>query len=214
MDHVTDETATGLPSFGHWLTSLVASAALVVGCISFVDLPVASFVHAHIGPGKPIALALNAVLLFIPFSALVLFVCGCATLAGRALPRWAEALVTAGFSLMWATACNYFLLQPTFGRLEFGWWLAKGLYGFDWFHGHGGSGFPSGHMTITASFLLVFWFFYPRTRILLAALVAAEAAGVVLLNWHFVSDALGGAFLGATAAIMTTAMFVKRDAGH
>ena len=69
-------------------------------------------------------------------------------------------------------------------------------------------------MTITASFLLVFWFFYPRTRILLAALVAAEAAGVVLLNWHFVSDALGGAFLGATAAIMTTAMFVKRDAGH
>ena len=203
-----------LPSLRQWLAALVTCAVLLVVCIWLVDLPVAQFMHAHVGPSKSIALALNSVLLFIPFSAVVLLACGCAALAGPALPRWAEALMTAGFSLMWATACNFFLLQPTFGRIEFGWWLAKGLYGFNWFHGHGGTGFPSGHMTIAASFLLVFWFFYPRTRILLAALVAAEGLGVVLLNWHFVSDALGGTFLGATAAIMTTAMFVKRDAGH
>jgi membrane-associated phospholipid phosphatase len=204
-------TMMNLPSFRHWLAALVACAVLVVACIWCIDLPVARFMHAHAGPNNAIALALNSVLLFIPFSAFVLFACGCAALAGRALPRWAAALRVAGFSLMWAIACNYFLLQPTFGRLEFGWWLAKGLYGFDWFHGHGGTGFPSGHMTITTSFLLVIWFHYVRARIVVAACIAAEAAGVVLLNWHFVSDALGGAFLGATAAIMTTAVFATRN---
>ena len=198
-----------LPSFRHWLAAFLACIALVVVCVWLVDLPVARFVHVHLGPNKAVELSLDSVLLFIPFSAVVLFVCGCTALAGRALQRWAQALMTAGFSLMWAIACNYFLLQPTFGRREFGWWLAKGLYGFDWFHGHGGTGFPSGHMTITASFLLVFWFFYPRARIFIAAFIAAEAAGVVLPNWHFVSDALGGAFLGATAAIMTTAAFQR-----
>ncbi|MGD0189774.1 MAG: phosphatase PAP2 family protein [Rhizomicrobium sp.] len=195
-----------LPSFGQWLIALIVCAVVVVLCVRFADLPVALFMHAHFRPDRLVAHALDIVILFVPFGVLSIFLCGCVVLAKRALPRWALCLAAAGFSMCWAIATNYFLLQPAFGRIDFDAWLSHGLYGFAWLHGHGGTGFPSGHATLTASFLVVFWLFYPRARMLLALLIAAEAAGLVLMNWHFVSDVLGGLFLGSSAAMMTCAL--------
>jgi membrane-associated phospholipid phosphatase len=196
-----------LPSFGQWLVALIACAAVIVACVWFADLPVALFMHGHFGPDRLVFRALNIVILFVPLGVASIFFCGCAVLAKRALPRWALCLAAAGFSMCWAIATNYFLLQPAFGRIDFGYYLSGKLYGFVWLHGHGGAGFPSGHATLTASYLVVFWLFYPRARVLLALLIAAEAAGLVLMNWHFVSDVLGGLLLGTSAAIMTCALF-------
>jgi membrane-associated phospholipid phosphatase len=198
-----------LPSLRVWLIALVAVAAVIVFCVWIVDLPVALYVHAHAGGLNFLARPLDAEVLFVPLAALTIFACGCAVLAGRATPRWADIMMVASFSLLGAIACNFFLLQPAFGRLDLGWWLVKGRYGFDFLHGQEGQGFPSGHATLAASFLSVFWLYYPRARIFIAAFIAVESAGLVLLNWHFVSDVIGGLFVGATAAIMTTALFRK-----
>jgi membrane-associated phospholipid phosphatase len=197
-----------LPSLRTWFIALVACALLIIFCVWFVDLPLALYVNAHVR----VALAepLDAELLFVPLGGVAIFACGCAALAGRAVPRWTHVTMIAGFSLMWAIACNYFLLQPFFGRLALGWWLVKGRYGFDLFHGHGGTGFPSDHATVAASFLFVFWLFYSRARLFIAAFIIAESVGIILMNWHFVSDVIAGLFLGATAAIMTTAVLGKR----
>jgi membrane-associated phospholipid phosphatase len=196
-----------LPSFNQWLTALVVCAVVIVLCVWFVDLPVALFVNGHIHGPKLIDHALSIVVAFVPLGVTSIFVCGCVMVAGRPLPRWAACLAAAGFSMCWAIATNYFLLQPASGRIDFGTYLATGLYGFVLLHGHSGMGFPSGHATLTASFLVVFWLFYPRVRALLALFIALEAAGLVLMNWHFVSDVLGGLFLGSSAAIMTCALF-------
>jgi membrane-associated phospholipid phosphatase len=198
-----------LPSLRHWLIALIVCAIFTVFCVWFVDLPVALLAHAHADTMTFLARPLDAELLFVPLGGVAIFACGCAVLAGRTLPHWAEVAMLAGFSAMWAIACNYFLLQPFFGRLDIGWWLVKGRYGFDLFHGQQGAGFPSGHATIAASFLIVFWLFYPRVRIPIAVFIALEGIGLVLMNWHFVSDVIGGLLLGATAAIMTTAVFRK-----
>ena len=202
----THDLAMKLPSFRSWIVALVVCAIVVVACVWFVDLPVAVFMHAHVGSSRKLSLALNLVLLVIPFSGLWLLACGCARLAGYVLPPFAVAPTAASFSVMWATACNYFLLQPGFGRIAFSGWMAAHQYGFDWLHGHNGRGFPSGHTTLAASFLFALWLRYPRARWLIATLMAAEGVGVVVLNWHFVSDAIGGNFVGATTALMATAM--------
>ncbi|MGO9452144.1 MAG: phosphatase PAP2 family protein [Candidatus Binataceae bacterium] len=151
---------------------------------------------------------LSLVLLFVPIGALAVLGCGCAVLAGYSVPRSAEATMLASFSLMWALACNFFLFQPGFGRIDISIFLANpNLYGFKPFHGHSGTGFPSGHTAIAASFLLVFWVFYPRARILIAGVIGAVMIALVLATSHFVSDVVGGLFLGATAAEMTIALF-------
>jgi len=195
-------------AFVRWVGAFFLCAIVVVLCVQFVDRPVALFVNAHFAAKKSLAMPLGLVLLFVPLSALAVLGCGCTVLAGRSLPRWAEATMLAGFSLTWALACNFFLLQPGFGRIEITTYLAQpNLYGFTPFHGHSGSGFPSGHTAIAASFLLVFWVFYPRARILISAAIGAVMIGLVLATYHFVSDVVGGLFLGATAAGMTIVLF-------
>ena len=108
---------------------------------------------------------------------------------------------------MWALTSNYFLLKPLFGRINITTYLAHpALYGFVPFHGTSHSGFQSGHTIIAASFLFVFWHFYPRARALIAIVIAAVMAGLVLETWHFVSDVMGGLFAGALAARLTVAV--------
>lgn len=191
-----------------WFGALFLCAVVVVLCVQFVNRPIALFVNAHFAAKNSLAMPLDLVLLFVPLGAAAVLGCGCAVLAGRSLPRSAEATMLAGFSVTWALACNFFLLQPAFGRIDIRDYLAQpNLYGFTPFHGHSGRGFPSGHTAIAASFLLVFWFFYPRASILIGAVIGAVMIGLVLATSHFVSDVVGGLFVGATAARMTIVLF-------
>lgn len=195
-------------AFVRWAGTLFLCAIVVVLCVQFVDRPVALFVNAHLAAKNSLAIPLALVPLFVPFGALAILGCGCTVLAGLSLPRLAQATMLAGFSVNLALACNFLLLQPGFGRIDITTYLAHpNLYGFTPFHGHSGRGFPSGHATMAASFLLVFWFFYPRGRILIGAAIGAVMIGLVLAASHFVSDVDGGLFVGATAAEMTNVLF-------
>jgi membrane-associated phospholipid phosphatase len=181
-------------------------AIVVVLCVLFVDRPVAQFAHAHFPNPETFAIPLDSVLLFVPLGAFVLLAGGLVRLGGRPVPRWGMVMMLAAVSLMWALTSNYFLLKPLFGRINIATWLAHpALYGFVPFHGTSHSGFPSGHTIIAASFLTVFWHFYPRVRALIAIILAAVMAGLVLETWHFVSDVVGGLFAGALAARLTVA---------
>jgi len=195
-------------AFVRWIGALFVCAVVVVLCAQFVDRPVALFANAHWEGKNSLAIPLNLVLLFVPLGALAILGCGCTVLAERSLPRLAEATMLAGFSLMWALASTVYLLKPVFGRIDIATYLAHpNLYGFKAFQGNSNSGFPSGHVAIAASFLLVFWFFYPRARVLVGAVIGLVMIGLVLATWHFVSDVVGGLFVGATAAEMTIALF-------
>ncbi len=191
-----------------WAGGLFLCAIVVALCVRFIDRPVALLVNTHLAAENLLAKPLALVLVFVPLGALAVLGSGCAVLAGRSLPRLAEATMLAGFSVTLASACNFFLLQPGFGRVDIMTYLAHPkLYGFTLLHGHSGRGFPSGHTAIAASFLLVFWFFYPRARILIGAAIGAVMIGLVLAASHFVSDVVGGLFVGATTAVMTITLF-------
>jgi membrane-associated phospholipid phosphatase len=78
------------------------------------------------------------------------------------------------------------------------------VYGFYPFHaGPGFGAFPSGHMAAMCALLSVLWLRYPRFRHIYVAAAVVFGAGLVVANYHFVSDVIGGAFLGVTIAMLT-----------
>src|SRR5208283_2449812 len=118
-------------AFVRWVGALFLCAIVVVLCVQFVDRPVALFVNAHLVAKNSLAMPLVLVRLFVPLGALAVLGCGCTVLAGRSLSRSAEATMLAGFSVTLALACNFFLLQPGFGRIDITTYLARpNLYGF------------------------------------------------------------------------------------
>ena len=199
-------------SVGRYAAITLFTALVLVICVLFIDRPVADFVAAHVGPVRPIQLALTAEALLVPLSILWILGCGLAVILGRDLSRFAATMMHAGFSLTLGLVTNYFLLQPFFGRIEISHYLAHhDAYGFALLQGHGGTGFPSGHTVIAAAFLLAFWHGYPRARIVVALGIAAVMLSLVLAQWHFVSDTIASVYVGAVAAKLATALLRRGD---
>jgi len=67
------------------------------------------------------------------------------------------------------------------------------LYGFHWLQN---GGFPSGHMCVFGAGLVIIAYAYPKFKI--PALILGTGLGLVLilLNYHFLSDVIAGAYLG------------------
>ncbi|CAH0539356.1 phosphatase PAP2 family protein [Vibrio marisflavi] len=76
-------------------------------------------------------------------------------------------------------------------------WINNQEYGFHPFHsGVWYQSFPSGHATAIFASMIVLALFYPRLRILSVLLIALTCIGQLGMYYHFVSDLIGGAYLG------------------
>lgn len=91
------------------------------------------------------------------------------------------------------------ILKWLFGRTETRTWLSDPTsYGFHWFAGTEGSqGFPSGHMLVLTPLFMALWYFYPRYRLYYAAVWVCLGAALLTTEYHFLSDVLAGAYIGA-----------------
>ena len=79
--------------------------------------------------------------------------------------------------------------------------IGNGTYGFHPFQrGDDLGSFPSGHAARILSFVFVWFMVMPRTRAIGATISVAMLVSLVLMNYHFVSDVIAGAFLGAIIA--------------
>jgi membrane-associated phospholipid phosphatase len=79
--------------------------------------------------------------------------------------------------------------------------IPDGAYGFHFFHdGLAFGSFPSGHMASICALFVVLWICYPRFRGIYAACVVAVAGALIVGNYHFLSDVIAGAFVGASIA--------------
>ncbi len=97
------------------------------------------------------------------------------------------------------------LLKYVFGRTNTREWLLKPeLNGFHWFQGGGEyAGFPSGHMAVFTALAASLWRFYPRYRVIYAIFMLTLAVALIATNYHFLSDVIAGAYLGAVIEICT-----------
>lgn len=80
--------------------------------------------------------------------------------------------------------------------------IGNDVYGFNPFTGGVAySASPSGHTTLTVSVMSVLWVAYPRWRVVWVTLAIAEGVALVGLDYHFVGDVVGGAFLGGICGL-------------
>ena len=80
------------------------------------------------------------------------------------------------------------------------------LYGF---HPFMSGSFPSGHMVIFTCLLLLFSYYYPKSRCWCYLLLAVLAFLLIFHNYHFLSDVVAGTYIGALIAL--TIRFLLQD---
>ncbi|MEI6315711.1 MAG: phosphatase PAP2 family protein [Syntrophus sp. (in: bacteria)] len=76
------------------------------------------------------------------------------------------------------------------------------LYGFDFFRiGHEYNSFPSGHVTTVFSVAAALSLFFPKYRALSLAYALVVSASRVIIDAHYVSDIIAGAYIGVTTVL-------------
>jgi membrane-associated phospholipid phosphatase len=195
------------------LVALLVCAAAVLVCYLFVDRPVACFVHRH-------KLADDVVLRWLTYfpplvqawTPLVL----AALLLRRAFGpfrRCELAVLTACVSMIVADQLRE-SLGYVFGRYWPETWIDNnpsfikdGAYGFHPFHSGSAYGsFPSGHMARTVGLVSVVWVAYPGWRWACGLASLAVAAGLLGMNYHFVSDVIAGSFVGGVVGMYAASL--------
>lgn len=199
-----------------WFASLLAIAAAVTASFLWLDRAVASFVHdnfryPHRGAVDelshfPNPLILLAVVLSVIF--------GLRMILGRPLSRHQANTFACSLAVIFTEIMKN-MLKFIFGRTWPETWvdnnpsfIGNGVYGFNFMHGGTAyQSFPSGHMAATCTVISVLWIRYPQFRwfYLIAGLFVGAA--LVGANYHFLSDVIAGAFIGASSGWMATVIW-------
>lgn len=94
------------------------------------------------------------------------------------------------------------LAKWTFGRIAIRVYLYHPSFdGFHWFAGQGPfRGFPSGHMLVATTLVVLVVAVWPRLRALGVAVLLALAIALILTSYHFLADIIAGWALGHVLA--------------
>jgi membrane-associated phospholipid phosphatase len=191
-----------------WWTALLAVAIAIPVCIRWVDYPVASkFLHLSKQLGTVGKIFGGRTIVAGEFS--IIAGLTLARIKIGSLPEMAKILLVACSTSVMAYTLNDFVLKIVFGRQSPAAYYESHQAGiFHLFRGDDLSSFPSGHMTLAAAFLGVFFRLYSRARV--ASLLLAILGSIVLIvgDWHFISDVIAGTFLGFTTGLIVGELWI------
>lgn len=128
----------------------------------------------------------------------------------RGAERWAwrTGLVFAAIALPGIVAD---IVKPVFGRARPVLLFRENLSGFTWVGAHADSwSFPSGHSITVAALAVSLYAIYPPLWPAYALLAVAVMASRIVLDMHYLSDVIAGAYLGIAAAWALLAMAKQR----
>jgi membrane-associated phospholipid phosphatase len=220
------------------LLRLVASAAsclvLIGVSVLLIDRPVATWVHNHLGDARfalftasydnrPLSIGPFS-FMAVPAEALrpaailaMVFLSG-AAVAGRRPKMRGRIVLVLSLAVFVALTFNA-QAKAIFGRTwPESWlgsnpsWIRDGVYGFFPFHGGAGWGsFPSGHTTVITTVATLLWLVWPKLRMLWGAAVAVVIVGLIGANYHFLSDIIGGLYLGVAIGLGVAALMLSPE---
>lgn len=206
--------------FISWLAVCAVAIIAVTVSYQWLDRPIALAMHGGIvkqGSGWW-SLMTRIPNPLVPLAGMAVVILAIQVVRGRALSRPQAAAFIAGCATV-ITEVLKEQLKFLFGRTWPETWpggnpsfIRDGVYGFHFFHGGAGyNAFPSGHMATACAVLTVLWVFYPRVRPLCLLGGVAVGGALVIGNYHFLSDVIAGAFLGASIGVLAVAAW---RAGH
>jgi membrane-associated phospholipid phosphatase len=193
-----------------YLWAFLVCVVLVVLSQTFVDRPAARFANDVIGRNIVLETMQRIPEWLTTCAVPVLVVTGLWRVGQGRLPRVAQVLFLAAISLLLAGAIKD-VLKYAFGHTWPDTWVNKNpsyiqndVYGYFPFHGGPGyASFPSGHMTIVTSVMVLFWLAWPRLRWVWVLPALITAIGLYGMDYHFVADMIAGSFLGSAVAAAT-----------
>jgi membrane-associated phospholipid phosphatase len=198
------------PQYRHMvIASLICLAAIGLS-IAFIDRPAATWSHEVLHRPRWCVWFTWLPEPLDPLAALILVAAGIWRATGRRFtPFWRTALAAAAATLVATIAVM--ALKNGFGRM---WpetwvqnnpsWITDHRFGFLPFHGgRGYESFPSGHTTRTAAPFAVLWARLPHWRALWVMPMLVVVIGLLGADFHFVSDCIAGAWVGAMCAWIT-----------
>jgi len=202
-----------------WLLAFVLVTLAVVISYYWLDRPIALFVHNQFPRNsrmllEPVTYIPNPLIWIATITFLALGIRG---LTGRPLSKMQTAVLLCSFSLLIAETIKS-ELKFVFGRAWPETWrqnypsfIHDGIYGFNLFHGGDAyQSFPSGHMAAICAVASVLWIYYPRLRPIYLIVTLAVLGSLVGTNFHFLSDTIAGAFVGASTGLMVAMLFARR----
>ncbi len=200
------------------LAILVAGVVCILASILLLDRPLATLMHALHRPAWCVWLTWIADVPA-PASVLALAGAGIAWLAGwRPGPAGRILLAVCAATLM-ADATKD-VLKFAFGRpWPETWvnnnpsWIGTHVFGFFPFHGGAGwASFPSGHTTVITAPCGVLWQGVRRARAVWLGLPGLVVIGLLGCDFHFLSDCLAGALLGAGVGLAVAGWLMPENA--
>lgn len=193
-----------------WLLSLVICTLAIAVAFAFFDVPIARRVYGFLTSGEGLATGFaSAVLLGVEAAvALALFII---RITRGHLSPIREATVLACLTSICAYAINDGTLKFFFGVPNPAAVLHGTKHSFSLLSGSSDSSFPSGHMVLAAAFAGVFMRLY-RTSILPFSLLLVVAAVLLIVGeWHFVSDVIAGTFVGVSAGLLASEVWLAHS---
>jgi len=191
-----------------FLAWTAVSFAAMLFCYAFVDRPLATFLHGFLADRHVFVLIARDLIL-----PTLLAVCLVIALASAYLMGWptdpalralVRVVLIAAIALCVAENAKdiiKYMVGRTWPETLF-WhnpsWNENGVYAFAPFHGGlGFESFPSGHTTALMTLASVLACAFPRWRALWMLPVALVALALVATDIHWLSDVIGGAYLGS-----------------
>jgi membrane-associated phospholipid phosphatase len=194
-----------------WGAVFPASICIVVVSIAWLDRPIAYLVNDTFGQYPIVESFTGTPSFFSPLATLVFLVFVARRIALRPFGRLDVALILTDLSII-LTKLLVAPLKVVFGRT----WpqyhipslIRDGTYAFKFFQsGSSFESFPSGHMASICALFFVFWLWYPAYWPIYATAISCMAAGLVIGNYHFLSDVIGGAVVGGATALLVVSAY-------
>ena len=201
-------SVTDVRTFRRSLVWLAVCILAVILCMAYIDRPVADFVQEHLHRRVLVA-CMDGFLYLAPLALLLalllLFAAGYSAFRGQKLGSWAQTPLLCSWSGVWALSVEV-VLKRIVGRSSVDPnYIVGHYYGFQPFHGVGSyESFPSGTTAVAAALLAVAWLRFPSLRGVWVLLLLLTAFALVATHSHWVSDIIGGGFLGFLVGSMTT----------
>ncbi len=172
--------------------------------IAFFDRPVATFMFQHAHESRAPFIALSGIVDGMEFLAALGIIWGGWNFARhKSFGNHGQVILRTALALFIAIGVKD-VLKLAFGRTWPETWICgnpslirDGVMTFLPFHGGGGwASFPSGHETLACAVAACLWVLLPRFRPLYILGVFLVAVGLLVSDFHFVSDILAGCLAG------------------
>lgn len=179
-----------------WLS--LATLALFFACYALVDEPVALYFRDSDPMLRQVFGIITqfgkASIYLVPLGLLIIW----SLFARRTLLAWRLGFVFAAIALPGLLAD---IAKPVFGRARPRLLFSDHVFGFTWSGAHADHwSFPSGHAVTIVALATALYAIYPPLWPAYAAMALLVAASRIIIDAHYVSDVVAGAYLGFIAA--------------